>query len=226
MNFNEIDSCFGNDKRESAYDKLKAAYEKGDHSIDVLWRLAQVCHELSSVAPKAKRTAYVTEGLKYAEEGMKADPSNFKCVKWSAVLTGQNAEAQQTKQKIEMGNKFKALLDKAISMQPDDFVLLHLRGRYKFTVASLTWLEKKIAATFYTTVPTHTFEESIEDFQSCYKVEPKWIENLLYLAKAYIGAKDKENAKKYLKVAVYEIEPQSDVEVDFIAECKTILSKL
>ncbi|CAI5448666.1 unnamed protein product [Caenorhabditis angaria] len=225
MNFTEIDSCFGSDKRDIGYEKLKSAYEKGDHSPEVLWRLAQFCHEKSTISPKAKRIAYINEGIKYAEEGMKTDPTHFKSVKWCAVLTGQSAETLPTKQKIEMGNKFKSLLDKAITMQPNDYVLLHLRARYKFTVASLTWLERKFASTFYATVPTHTFEEALEDFLACYKIEPKWIENLYYIAKTYVGLKDKENARKYLKIAL-EIQPQTDVEIDYIADCKALSHKL
>ncbi|CAI5448667.1 unnamed protein product [Caenorhabditis angaria] len=206
MNFTEIDSCFGSNKRDIGYEKLKSAYEKGDHSPEVLWRLAQFCHEKSTISPKAKRIAYIYEGIKYAEEGMKTDPTHFKS-------------------KIEMGNKFKSLLDKAITMQPNDYVLLHLRARYKFTVASLTWLERKLASTFYATVPTHTFEEALEDFLACYKIEPKWIENFYYIAKTYVGLKDKENARKYLKIAL-EIQPQSDVEIDYIADCKALSHKL
>jgi len=37
-----------------------------------------------------------------------------------------------------------------------------MRGRFAFSVASLTWLERKAAAAFYSKPPEATFEEAID----------------------------------------------------------------
>ncbi|PIC50148.1 hypothetical protein B9Z55_001166 [Caenorhabditis nigoni] len=225
MSFDEIDKTFGTKNRDQGYDMLKARLDKGDRSVEVLWRMAQVIHERSACMPKAQRKAAINDGLKFAEEAVQKDSNHFKALKWNAVLIGQATEYMPTKEKLECSKKFKELLDKSLAKEPKDTALLHLRGRYKFSVASLTWLEKKLASTFYQQPPSHSYEEANEDFLAAYKVNPKWMENLFFIAKCYVALKDKNNARKYL-TELCDIEPYSDAEQEFLDDAKAMLSKL
>lgn len=174
--------------------------DKGERSAEVLWRMAQFCHEKAACLPKPQRLAVINEGLKYAEEANQKDANSFKALKWLAVLTGQATEHMATKQKLECSKKFKELLDRAIAKEPKDTALLHLRGRFKFSVASLTWMERKLASAFYSQPPSHTFEEANEDFLAAYKINPKWMENLFFIAKSYVALKDKVGSSKTVKL--------------------------
>jgi hypothetical protein len=59
---------------------------------------------------------------------------------------------------------FQDFLDRALAMEAKESSLLHMRGRFAFSVASLSWMERKLAATFFATPPTATFDEAIADF--------------------------------------------------------------
>ncbi|CAL2029690.1 hypothetical protein CAEBREN_29063 [Caenorhabditis brenneri] len=225
MSFDEIDKTFGTKNRDQGFEMLKQRIEKGDRSVEVLWRMAQVMHERSACMPKDKRKAAINDGLKFAEEAVQKDPNHFKALKWNAVLIGQATEYMPTKEKLECSKKFKELLDKSLGKEPKDTALLHLRGRFKFSVASLSWVEKKLASTFYSQPPSHTYEEANEDFLAAYKVNPKWMENLFFIAKCYVALKDKNNARKYL-TELCDIEPYSDAEQEFLDDAKAMLGKL
>ncbi|KAE9411869.1 hypothetical protein Angca_010155, partial [Angiostrongylus cantonensis] len=82
-------------------------------------------------------------GKKFALEGHNSDQSNFNALKWAAVMTGQSTDYLGTKEKIEEGGKFKSLLDKALSVDGKEFSLRHMRGRYAYSVSSLSWIERK-----------------------------------------------------------------------------------
>ncbi|CAO4382051.1 unnamed protein product [Caenorhabditis nigoni] len=41
------------------------------------------------------------------------------------------------------------MLDKALELEPTDFALLHLRARFSFTLANLSWLERKAVSMLY-----------------------------------------------------------------------------
>uniref|UniRef100_A0A8R1I2C3 Regulator of microtubule dynamics protein 1 n=1 Tax=Caenorhabditis japonica TaxID=281687 RepID=A0A8R1I2C3_CAEJA len=225
MSFDDIDSTFGTKNCDQGYEKLKARMDGGDRSVEVLWRMAQFCHERAACLPKAQRLPVINEGLKYAEEAGKKDPNHFKAIKWQAVLTGQSTDFMPIKQKLETSKKFKELLDKAIAKEPKDSAMLHLRGRYKYSIASLSWIEKKLAATFYSHPLTATYQEALEDFLAAYAVSPKWIENDVFMAKCYVAMKDKASAKKYLTEMI-EIEAFSDAEQEFLEEGRQMLAKL
>uniref|UniRef100_A0A915E3W8 Regulator of microtubule dynamics protein 1 n=1 Tax=Ditylenchus dipsaci TaxID=166011 RepID=A0A915E3W8_9BILA len=147
------------------------------------------------------------------------------------LLEGQNCGDWSTVQlashqgEIEQGYVFKDYLDKGLAMDPAEYSLLHMRGRFAFSVASLSWLEKSVASTLFVAPPKATFQEALADFLEVERIRPnKWIDNLLYLAKAYIAVSDKTNAAKYLKQAS-ELEPADDSDKEALAEVKTLMKK-
>ncbi|KAK5975062.1 hypothetical protein GCK32_009317 [Trichostrongylus colubriformis] len=139
-------------------------------------------------------------------------------------MTGQSTDFMGTKERIEEGGKFKELLDKALTANSKDFALLHLRGRYAHTVASLSWIERKAASVFYSTPPTATLEEALEDFLAAYELLPDWIENLMYISRIYYAKGDKVNAKKYLS-KLLALTPKDALEREYHEEAKKLLSK-
>ncbi|CAD6189501.1 unnamed protein product [Caenorhabditis auriculariae] len=215
---------FGTDRVQEGYKSLKTNYTNGDKSAELLWRLAKFCHEIGSKTEKSKRKDIVAEGQKYATEAFAADPNNFLAAKWAAIMSGQITEFLGTKEKIEQGKKCKEYLDKALTMDAKEYSLLHLRGRWAFNVANLSWLERKAAAVFYATPPTATIEEAIADLKAAYDLNPKWLENIVFLAKAYLAAGDKASAGKYLNEGV-QLAPENDNEKELLVEAKQLLSK-
>ncbi|CAB3409625.1 unnamed protein product [Caenorhabditis bovis] len=222
--FDEVDRLYANDKCEKGYQILKERYSKGERSVDLLYRLAQFCNELSSQRPKEKRKAVIDEGIFYAEEALKLDKNNPNALKWTAILLGQATEFMTMKKKIEAGNRIKELLDKAISVLSHDYALLHLRGRFRYQVACLSWIERKLASTFFASVPTATYDDALCDFLAAEKCQPKSIENHLYIGKCYLAMKDKENARKVLTETL-SIEPDSDKDRECLSEIRELLLK-
>lgn len=51
-----------------------------------------------------------------------------------------------------------------------------------------------------------------------------WIENLLFLGKSYLGKGDKDNALKYLNMAVKN-EAADEADKEALAETRTLISK-
>lgn len=140
-------------------------YDGGEKTIDVLWRLAKFCNEIGNRVEKDKRKDIIIEGKAYAIEAWNQDSNNFLAARWAALMSGKVTEYLGTKDKIEEGKHCKEYLDKAISIEPKEDALLHLRGRWALSVANLSWLERKAAALLYSEPPTATVEEAIADFQ-------------------------------------------------------------
>ena len=100
-----------------------------------------------------------------------------------------------------------------------------MRGRFSFSVASLSWLERKAASAFFATPPTATYDDALKDFLEVEKLHAnQLIENLLYIGQCYIAKHDKVNAVKYLKKAA-AIEAQDDADNEILEEVKQLLAK-
>ncbi|CAI4223589.1 unnamed protein product [Auanema sp. JU1783] len=226
ISFADVDLLFGTDDVAKAYDNLKKHYDGGDKgNAELLWRLAKSCHEVACrTNDKNKKKDLLFEGRQYGVDAMTADENNFLAVKWAAVMTGQCTDFLGTKEKIEQGGKFKEYLDKALTMDPKEYSLLHMRGRYSFSVASLTWLERKAASVLYGTPPTATYDEALKDFLDAYEQKSDWIENLVYIARCYMQKQEKANAKKYLLLAK-ELKATDDAEIALLDEATKLLTK-
>jgi len=225
--FEQIDSLHQSGQTEVEYDELKKLHATEKDNVEVLWRLGRVCRVMASALdPRdAKRKELLMEGQEYVLAAYKIDDSNFNVVKWTAVLSGAVTDLLGMKEKIQQGYLFKQYLDKALEMDPNEYSLLHMRGRFAFSVASLSWLERKAAAAFFAEPPSATFEEAITDFLRVEEIRPsQWIENLLYLAKSYLAIKNKVEAVKYLEIAG-RIEPSDNADKEAKVEVTVLLQK-
>ncbi|KHN81962.1 Regulator of microtubule dynamics protein 1 [Toxocara canis] len=116
-------------------------------------------------------------------------------------------------------------LDKAISIDPKEFTLLHLRGRFTFEVATLSWIEKKVCNALFSTLPDASIDMALKDFHEADRHVPfVWAENLLYLARCYSIKKDKANAQKYIDM-VEAIENKDDMVIESLTEIKALIAK-
>ncbi|CAD5223706.1 unnamed protein product [Bursaphelenchus okinawaensis] len=222
----KADELHGNGDHQKCYDLLKEA-ASGKEDIETLWRTARTCHSLSNTVDQKspKRKNLIQEGYKYAVAAYKIDDKNFNAVKWAAVLSGALTDFLGTKEKIKEGFTFKEYLDKGLAINPTEYSLLHMRGRFSYNVANLGWLERKAAAAFFATPPTATFDEAIVDFAEVDKLKPEWVENLIYLAKSYIAKGQKDKAKACLNRLV-KMESEDEADREHIEEAKKLLKSL
>lgn len=225
--FEQVDNLYEECKYQEIYLTLLKIEDKKSNP-DVLWRLARACYQMASPleSNNPKKKNLLDEGLKYAKSAYEIRPNEFNVVKWVAALTGSRTDFLRTKEKIEQGNLFKEFLDKALAMNPNDYALLHMRGRFAFSVANLSWIERKMASTFFATPPEATYDDAIRDFTAVDKIKPEWLENMVYLAKSHLAKGEKEKAVRILKSAVQIKEDTEDgEETGALREAKELLKK-
>lgn len=191
------------ESRREAYSKLTAYISKHDPTSGILWRLAKCCHGLGSACAAMghldQRKEFILEGLDYAKRALDLNSNDAEAHKWFAVLTGAYGDYLGMKEKIEGGYVFKTHVEKAIVLRPEDASLRHLVGRFKYEVANLSWIERKVANTIFAEVPAATLPEAIEDFKAAHRLNPTpWKENSLFLAKCYIAQRDYSEAVNWL----------------------------
>lgn len=64
--------------------------------------------------------------------------------KWCAILVGVNSDFLPVAEKIQNGYRFKELVMKALEICPNDADLHYLLGRFRYEVANLSWVERKV----------------------------------------------------------------------------------
>ena len=67
-----------------------------------------------------KKKQLLDEGYLYAEKAYNLCNEDFEVIKCFAAITGARTDFLGTKEKIEQGNLFKELLDKALAMNAEE----------------------------------------------------------------------------------------------------------
>lgn len=86
-----------------------------------------------------------------------------------------------------------------MTLREEDPTLYFLAGRFCVELLSLSWIELKLANTFFGALPQVSHQDALQYFYKAYKLKPQWKENIFYLVKMLIKLKDKVEAKIYLE---------------------------
>ncbi|NXR54466.1 RMD2 protein, partial [Hippolais icterina] len=200
------------DDKKEGFRLLLEKNDKYENCVDFLWRLARAYGDLFEMTTDAE------ERRKYF-----SNIRNLQSNKWEhlfAIMCGYMSQFESVQNKIRNGYLFKEHLDKAIELKPQDPFLYYLNGRWCYSVAQLSWLEKKVAAALFGTPPTSTVEEALQNFLKVEEMHPGYSKcNYVYLAKCYKDLGQRNNALKYcdsalsiLSVTNEDKEAQKDLE--------------
>ncbi|XP_014678109.1 PREDICTED: regulator of microtubule dynamics protein 1-like isoform X2 [Priapulus caudatus] len=206
--------------------EVKSQYSK-DHEF--LWRLAKATHLYAQIVgersdqEQKKQLAY--KANEYACAALELRSNSADVHKWCAVTLGSLSDYVGTQQKIKNGYQFKEHCEIALKLQPKDSLVLHLLGRWCYSVAMLTWFEKKVANTLLGAPIESSVAEARNYFLKAEEIQPEsWKENLLYIAKCYAAEYDYKNAADWLEKAFNMPINDTDDEVAH-NEIETLLSK-
>ncbi|NXE76468.1 RMD2 protein, partial [Cochlearius cochlearius] len=183
------------DDKKEGFRLLLEKADKYENCVDFLWRLARAYGDMFEMTTDAE------EKRKYF-----SNPRNSQSSKWEhlfAIMCGYMSQFDSVQNKIRNGYLFKEHLDKAIELKPQDPFLYYLNGRWCYSVAQLSWIEKKVAAALFGTPPTSTVEEALQNFLKLKEIRPGYSKyNYVYLAKCYKDLGQKNNALKYCDSAL------------------------
>lgn len=194
----EIDEQVNDQYNVMTYDKLQALIRSEQDNIEVVWRFARACYNYAEAqTDKNVRRLIILKGIQYCERII--DNRHPELYKWYAILRGLNGDYLSTAEKIKNGVVFKNYVEMALEMRPDDFELHYLLGRFKFEIASLSWVKGKVAATLVAEFPSASYEEALDCFEAAARLGSQNLHTQLYISKCYIALKQYPRAIVALK---------------------------
>ncbi|XP_018336116.1 regulator of microtubule dynamics protein 1 [Agrilus planipennis] len=184
-------------------EELKDLSEEFPEDANILWRIAKACYKLATDSDNLiDKEEYLRQGIEACKSALRISPNNCDIHKWYAILVGSRAEIQPIKERIADGHLFKKHVDKALTLNPKDYMLHHMLGRFAYEIASLKWYERKVAATLFGEPPSATYEEALNCFLQVEKYcNREWKENKFFIAKCHFVLGQKSEAIKWFKNA-------------------------
>ncbi|KAH9384740.1 hypothetical protein HPB48_026753 [Haemaphysalis longicornis] len=131
-------------------------------SAGFFWRLAKASHlyNLQQKLGRGAKEELAREAFCRAQRALQLDESCPEAHKWFAITLGALSEYVGTQEKIENGYRFKEHVDRAVRLKPQDPTLHHMLGRWSLEVATLSWIERKLASALYSRPPESSPQEA------------------------------------------------------------------
>ncbi len=116
--------------------------------------------------------------------------------------------------------KIKRHASRACELNPEDSGTLHLLGRWCYSLASVTWIERKTASALFSTPPSSSYEEALQYFLKAsevrsladlvpfrrrpppFQLDDTFAKNHIFVGDCYVALKKLGQAKSWYKKAL------------------------
>ncbi|KAK5580131.1 hypothetical protein RB653_000144 [Dictyostelium firmibasis] len=164
-------------------------------NVEINWRLARAYYNQSDIEEnKDVKLKYIQTSLEIINKFILTN-EHPDLYKWWAISTSGLGEYLGAREKIGNAPKIKEYGLKSLELRPKDPVTLFLLGRWSYSVASISWIEKTVANTLFGTVPNATYQEALDYFLGSYEIEPNMIRCVVSIADCYYQLGQHERAK-------------------------------
>ena len=197
--------CLKAAQSESQFNEKQALYYYkqaaliNPKNLDVLYNCADLCQRIGSREKDEKRKLQlIDEAFSFAKSAYKYHPNSDKsCVIMSVVL-GNIALNKSGSEKLDAVKEVKKYSEKALSINPQNFLAWYVLGRWHFELSNLNFIEKSAIRIFFGGMPDASFSKAINAFEKSKSLKPNFCLDYLQLAKAYYANKQKDKAKTIL----------------------------
>lgn len=162
------------------------------------------CSELASKighrqSTKESQISYYQTARRYAEIGLKINPSSADANFAMSLAMGRMAMVSSGRQLVESVKGIKYYADRTVQLNPADFRGFHVLGKWYFEISNLGSFKRTAVKIFYGAFPDASFEDSRRCYQKSLQLNPNFNLNYLELAKVYVKLDRPEEALTLLQ---------------------------
>ena len=194
--------------------------------VEILWRLARAHFEIADQTDNEEiHKEHFYPGIKYAKMALNINSRSPRANHWYAVLIGKIGLLEGTEQKIINSYDVEKYALLAIELDPDYDGAYSVMGRWHYELASLSWIERKIAEWVYESPPDGGYPQAVEYYKKANNAKPDEIRHYLWLGKTLIELDDVVKAKKIFE-HILKMEPDDESDKKMQIEAKEHLEQL
>lgn len=188
---------------EEALVQFKKAYELAPNDFMVLLKLTKIYNDLGEEyyeqRNEEKSETAVNRALDFALKFRENYPDSAKVYSYLAWSYGNVALYKGGNEKVKLAHEIKNNAEESIRRDPNDYLPYIILGIYHRQIASLSWLERLFANTFFGDVPDGSFEESERYLLKALELKPGIVIATFHLSLVYREIDDEQKEISALK---------------------------
>jgi tetratricopeptide (TPR) repeat protein len=197
------DSLYAKFEIAAALKRYEQAYTIEPNDYHLLLKLTRICNDLGEyyyeLHDKESSEKVVYQGVVYAEKSFAFYPDSAKVYTYLAWSYGNQALFEGGEESIKLAYKIKDNAEKAIRMDPTDYLPYIILSIFNRQVSALSWFERLFANIFFGTVPEGSFEESEMLMLRALEIQPEIVIASFHLSLIYKEIDEEEKEITTLK---------------------------
>jgi len=139
------------------YPRAEALYDStlvfNADSAGILWRLARLYVCKGDVAGEESQHEIYLQAEGFARRSIAADSMQAAGYTWLAAALGSRAMREGSRNKVQLCNEIKRVLDIAVTLDSTDDVAYSIMGSFYLALGNISWIERQLAAVFIGRLP-------------------------------------------------------------------------
>lgn len=184
---------------EEAYKLLKDDY-------DILTKLTRTYNDLGEDYYELKDSKNseiaINNAMKYSEILLSKFPDSAMTYAYLAMSYGNLAMFKGGNEKVKLAHKIKENAEKSIGMDPNNYLPYIILSIYHRQIASLSWLERAFANTFFGKVPDGSLIESEKMMLKALEIQPGICVAMFHLSLTYYEMDNEKKEREWLRKIV------------------------
>jgi len=178
-------------------------YERLDgHEAEVRWRLSRAYGSVGELAPPENQEAQYDKAIEHGRKAIEADPKSSDAHAWLAAALGKKALYAEAKKGVQMSKEIKEEAEKAIALDPKNFIPYIVLGIWNREIANLGFLERAGAKILYGGLPPASNEDSVKMLEKALALRPDSLKARYELGQTYISMGEYAKAKRELQKVI------------------------
>jgi len=167
----------------------RAAHELAPQSFEASWKLARALTDKATLSrDRAEQKALYLEAEALARRAIELDPAGAQGHDYLAIAVGKLALYEGGKRKVELAREVKAEAERALQLDANDDLALHVLALWNRELSSLGWVLRSFAQLLYGKLPPASLEVAIADLRRAATLRPDVIPHHVELGITLAGA--------------------------------------
>jgi tetratricopeptide (TPR) repeat protein len=223
------DQLYKEEKWKELFEYLQEVLGSG-HDLELTWRFLRGGYRYGKQALEARDNSEAERiadtAMERGERALEENDGHVNLHKWAGILLGLVGDIKGIKNRIQSSFLIREHFTKALELKPGEHFIRHLLGRWCYQVASVSWLQRKMASAIFATPPTSSFDEAFSYFSAAEEASPGFFKaNWLWLGKCLVQMSRTAEAKQWL-VKLMDTEPDTIDDKEARREAEELLRGL
>lgn len=185
---------------EAGIAAYRSAVEAAPDSYEALWKLARALTDEATLSRQpGEQKGLCVEAEKLARRASGLVPSGSRGHAYLAVAVGKLALFEGGRRKVDLSKEVKAEAEKALQLDPNEDVALHVLAIWNREMVELGWLLRSFAQLLYGRLPPASLEAALADLSRASELAPDVIPHHVELGITLASAKRWAEARTELE---------------------------